>query len=78
MASLNVNVVLFGARGSTRAHAAANVDRIVGAQPLEFARGDFQTVGAFDWADVDLIVVIAQSGTAIGGNDFAMTRISAE
>lgn len=76
---LNINVVLYSNGGAAYASAGKNVDVNVVPHAVEFQVGDFHNPGGgFDWHDVDYAVVIVQSASAVGGDDYAILNLSAE
>lgn len=76
---LNVNVVLYSNGGASYAQAAHNVDINIAPHRVEFLFSDFSDPsGAFDIRDVDYAVVIIQSASAVGGDDYAVVRLSLE
>ena len=75
---VNFNIVIFSGNGTARAQLGFNLVPSITAFSIDFPLVDFSPVGDFDIGDVDLIVLVLQSGSATGGNDYAVTSISAE
>ena len=70
---LNVNIVVFTASGW--ASMGYNLDPSDAAFTRDFLFSDFTSFTAVDWKDIDHIVLVVQSGSAIGSTDWALSKI---
>ena len=75
---LNFNIVVFFDNGSRYVSLGYNVNPnpsgLAFDQDFKFA--DFSGVSGTDWAHVDYIVLVFQSASAVGGNDFAVKSLT--
>lgn len=69
---LNVNIVLFS--DAAYAQVGYNLDASDAPFTQDFALQDFGAVAGFDLTHVNYIALVVQSGSAIGSNDWALTK----
>lgn len=74
---LNFNIVVFSADRTTYSSLGYNVAESGAPFTVDFAFDDFVANPGASFSDVDVIALVFQSGSAIGANDFAMTKVEA-
>jgi hypothetical protein len=70
---LNVNIVVF--TGSVYASLGYNLEASNEPFTHDFSFSDFRSVTAVDWAHIDSIILVVQSTSVMGGNDWALSKI---
>ncbi len=74
----NFNIVLFMKDGSARSQCSINLNPSTNPFTVDFPLDSFGVaLGDADYADVDYIALIFQSGSAMGSNDFAVKSVTA-
>lgn len=77
--NVNFNLTVYSTDKSKRANISHHQGRVIIPGSEDFLFEDFQSIGGFDFAvdDVDIILLIFQSGSSIGANDYAVTSVLA-
>jgi hypothetical protein len=71
--ALNVNIVVF--TGSEYASLGYNLEASNWPFTQDFAFSDFRSFTAVDWEHIDVVVLVVQSTSVMGGNDWALSKI---